>query len=223
MESLTQAILTEGPNGQLSTGIHILLVLTMLTLGPAVLVMTTSFTRIIVVLALTRQALGTPSIPPNIVLIPLALFLTLLSMGPTLDQVYQEAFLPAYKRELAPLEAYAKAAEPLRRFMRRQTGRKEVETLLAASHTPVPSSIEELPDRVLVTAFALSELKTAFTMGFIVFLSFMAIDLVVAGILMALGMFMVPPSMMSLPLKLLIFVMADGWNLLAHGLLTSIR
>ena len=220
---MIQQVLQSTGSEQLASGLQILLVLTLMALGPTILVLTTSFTRIIVVLSLTRQAMGTPNIPPNIVLIPLALFLTVLSMGPTLDQVYNDAVEPSLNGKLTPLEAYAKAAEPLRAFMRRQTRQKEVSMLMEAAHLPPVDSIEQIPDRVLVPAFALSELKTALIMGFVVFLSFMAVDLVVAGVLMALGMFMVPPSMISLPMKILLFVMADGWNLIVHGLLSSIR
>ena len=220
---MAQEFLKMSGSEQVAAGLQILLILTVMGLGPTILVLTTSFTRIIVVLALTRQALGTPSIPPNIVLIPLALFLTVLSMGPTMDRVYTEAILPSMDGKLAPLEAYQKAAQPLREFMRRQTRTEELETLMVAAKLEPVDNIEDIPDRVLIPAFALSELKTAFTMGFLIFLSFMAIDLVVAGILMALGMFMVPPSLMSLPLKLLIFIMADGWNMIVSGLLTSFR
>lgn len=144
-------------------------------------------------------------------------------MGSTLDKVYVDAVVPSLEGKLKPLEAYSKAAEPLRDFMRRQTRQKEVATLMEAAHLEPVSTIEEIPDRVLVPAFALSELKTALVMGFVIFLSFMAVDLVVAGVLMALGMFMVPPSMLSLPLKILLFVMADGWNLIVYGLLQSVR
>lgn len=220
MDQLFQAA---GGAEQLSSGLHILLVLTLMAVGPAILVLTTSFTRIVVVLALTRQALGTPNIPPNVVLIPLALFLTVLTMGTTFDKVYQDAVLPGLEGKLQPLEAYRLAAQPLREFMRRQTRHKEVSVLMEAARLPPVDSIEEIPDRVLVPAFVLSELKTALTMGFVIFLSFMAVDLVVAGVLMALGMFMVPPSMLSLPIKILLFVMADGWNLVVHGLVQSIR
>ena len=220
MDQLFQAA---GGAEQLSSGLHILLVLTLMAVGPAILVLTTSFTRIVVVLALTRQALGTPNIPPNVVLIPLALFLTVLTMGTTFDKVYQDAVLPGLEGKLQPLEAYRLAAQPLREFMRRQTRHKEVSVLMEAARLPPVDSIEEIPDRVLVPAFVLSELKTALTMGFVIFLSFMAVDLVVAGVLMALGMFMVPPSMLSLPIKILLFVMADEWNLVVHGLGQSIR
>lgn len=220
---MVQELLQSTGADQLASGLQILLILTLIAVGPTILVLTTSFTRIIVVLALTRQALGTPNIPPNIVLIPLALFLTVLSMGSTLDKVYVDAVVPSLEGKLKPLEAYSKAAEPLREFMRRQTRQKEVATLMEAAHLEPVSTIEEIPDRVLVPAFALSELKTALVMGFVIFLSFMAVDLVVAGVLMALGMFMVPPSMLSLPLKILLFVMADGWNLIVYGLLQSVR
>lgn len=211
-----------GPE-QLSSGLHILLLLTLLALAPAFLVLTTSFIRIVIVLAFLRHALGTPSIPPNIVLIPLALFLTLLSMGPVADRVYTEALEPALEGRLEPLEAYRRAAGPLREFMRSQVRRKDLETLMAVSGMARPNNLSEVPDRLLIPAFALSELRTGFTMGFTLFLAFLAVDLVVAGLLMSLGMFMVPPMSISLPLKVMVFVLADGWNLLARGLLESVR
>lgn len=220
-ESSLTEFLSQSEPEQLASSLHILLLLTALTLAPAILVLTTSFTRILVVLAFMRQALGTPTIPPNIVLIPLALFLTLLSMGPTIDRVQTEALEPALAGELGWLEAYHAIAVPLRDFMRGQTRRKDVETLIRVAKLERPESLEDVPDRVLIPAFALSELKTAFTMGFVIFLAFIAVDLVVAGILMALGMFMVPPTTISLPVKLLLFVMADGWSLLVTGLLKS--
>lgn len=208
---------------QLSQGMHIVLVLTLLALAPTILVLTTSFTRIILVLAFLRHALGTPSIPPNMVMIPLALFLTLLSMGSTVDRVYTEAVEPALAGRLQPLEAYEKAAVPLREFMHRNTRQKDVDTLLQAARIPRPGSIQQVPDRILIPAFALSELRMGFTMGFTLFLSFLAVDLVVAGILMSLGMFMVPPMSISLPMKILLFVLSDGWNLTTSSLLNSFR
>ncbi len=215
--------LPAGTPEQLAPSLQILVVLTLLTLVPTILVMTTSFTRILIVLAFMRQALGAPTIPPNIILIPFALFLTLLSMGPTLDRIQKEALEPTIAGKLDWRDGYQRAAQPLRDFMRKQTRQKDVEALLRAARLPNPGSIEEVPDRVLVPAFALSELKTAFTMGFVVFLSFLAVDLVVAGVLMALGMFMVPPASISLPVKLLLFVLADGWTVLVTGLLESFR
>lgn len=208
---------------QLSQGLHILLILTLLALAPTFLVLTTSFTRILIVLSFLRQALGTPSIPPNMVMVPLALFLTLLSMGPTLDKVYLDAMEPALAGRLQPLQAYSLAAAPLRDFMKRNTRQKDVDTLVRVSRIPPPPNLDAVPDRILVPAFVLSELRTAFTMGFTVFLAFLAVDLVVAGVLMSLGMFMVPPMTISLPIKLLLFVMADGWSLATASLISSFR
>ncbi|MEW6277156.1 MAG: flagellar type III secretion system pore protein FliP [Candidatus Eremiobacterota bacterium] len=210
----------QGPE-QLSAGLHILLILTLMALAPAILVTTTSFTRILIVLAFTRQAMGTPNIPPNMVLIPLAGFLTLLSMGPVLDQVYADALKPGLEGKLQPIQAYERAAAPLRSFMQRNTRQKDLAMLLQAARLPRPQNLQEVPDRVLVPAFVLSELRAAFTMGFALFLAFMAVDLVVSGILMALGMFMVPPMSISLPIKLLLFVLVDGWSLITRSLLFS--
>ena len=220
--SLLTGVGTSGTQ-QLAQGMHVMLVLTLLALAPSILVLTTSFTRIIIVLAFLRQALGTPSIPPNMVMIPLALFLTVLSMNATIDRVYKEALQPALSGQIQPLQAYEKAAIPLRDFMRRNTRQKDVDSLIVASRLPRPKSMDDVPDRILIPAFALSELRTGFTMGFTLFLSFLAVDLVVAGILMSLGMFMVPPMSISLPMKLLLFVLADGWNLTTTSLLTSFR
>lgn len=211
-----------GPE-QLSAGLHILLLMTLLAVAPALLVLTTSFTRIVIVLGFLRQALGTPNLPPNAVLIPLALLLTLISMEPVLDRVYADAVEPALAGRLQPQEAYARAAVPLRAFLLQHTRRKDLEMLLSVSGRAMPATAEEIPDRLLVPAFALSELRTAFAMGFTLFLAFLAVDLVVAGILMALGMFMVPPMSISLPLKILLFVLADGWNLVARSLLEGLR
>lgn len=208
---------------QLASGMHIMLVMTLLSLIPALLVLTTSFTRIIIVLGFLRQALGTPNLPPNAVLIPLAILLTLISMEPVVDRVYAEAVAPALAGKLEPLQAYAKAAEPLRGFLLQHTRRKDLEMLYSVAGREMPAEVGELSDRYLVPAFVLSELRTAFAMGFSLFLAFLAVDLVVAGILMALGMFMVPPMSISLPLKIMLFVLADGWNLVVKSLLESFR
>lgn len=217
---MQQLLNAHGPD-QLASGLHILLALTLMALAPAILVLTTGFTRILIVLAFARQALGTPNIPPNIVLIPLAGFLTLISMGPMADQVYNNALQPAMEGKLTPIQAYEAAAAPLRAFMQKNTRQKDLALLLQASRLPRPANLEQVPDRILIPAFVLSELKAAFTMGFALFLAFLAVDLVVAGILMALGMFMVPPMSISLPIKLLLFVLVDGWSLIAQSLLGS--
>jgi flagellar biosynthetic protein FliP len=205
----------------LAANSHILLALTLVTLIPSLLVMTTSFTRILVVLAFMRQALGTPTLPPNLVLLPLALILTALSMGPVMDRVYDEAIQPALAGKMPPGQAYLAASLPLREFMQRQIHPKDL-TLLANSAKLGPyRDIQEVPLRLLVPAFMLSELRTAFRIGLTLFLSFLTVDLVVAAVLAALGLFMLPPMSVSLPLKLMIFVVVDGWGLLCAGLIRS--
>lgn len=210
-------------SGQLSHGMHILLVYTLLALAPALLVLCTSFTRILVVLAFLRQALGSPTIPPNMVLIPLAMLLTLLSMGPVLDEVYLKAVAPAMDSKITPLAAYEEAAKPLRAFMLRNTKERDLLVLGKAAKLGPFKNLEEVPLRLIIPAFALSELRTAFRMGFTLFMTFLTVDLVVAGLLSALGLMMVPPMSVSLPLKLLLFVMVDGWTLICGSLIASVH
>jgi len=221
--SLTQQLLSLSQPGQLSQALHVVLVLTLLALFPTMLVMTTCFTRILVVLAFLRQALGSPSIPPNMVLLPLALMLTVLSMGPVLDDVYNRALQPALEGKLSPLEAYGAAARPLRAFMLGNTRQKDILVLARAARLGPFQSLEDIPLRLLVPAFALSELSTAFRMGFTLFLTFLIVDLIVAGVLAALGLFMLPPMSISLPLKLLLFVLVDGWALVCGSLIRSVH
>lgn len=223
MSAIASAVEAANNLGQLSHGMHILLVYTLLALAPAMLVLCTSFTRILVVLAFLRQALGSPTIPPNMVLIPLAMLLTLLSMGPVLDEVYTKAVAPAMDAKITPIEAYQEAAKPLRAFMLRNTKESDLLVLGKAARLGPFQSLDEVPLRLIIPAFALSELRTAFRMGFTLFMTFLTVDMVVAGLLSALGLMMVPPMSVSLPLKLLLFVMVDGWTLICGSLISSVH
>ena len=197
-------------------------VLTLITLAPALLIMLTSFTRIVIVLSLLRQALGLQQTPPNIVITGLALFLTMIVMVPTWNRIQSSAVDPYMAGKLAPKDAVANAQGPLRDFMLRQTRVQDIEmarALLAKSNISIPAGAPEtLPFHALVLAFVSSELTSAFRVGFLMFLPFLVIDLVVSAVLMGLGMFMLPPSVITIPLKLLIFVMASGWPLLLGNL-----
>jgi len=212
------------PNGDaqdVAVGIQLLLLLTVLSLAPAVLIMMTSFTRIVIVLSLLRNAIGLPGVPPNQVLLGLALFLTLFSMSPTLDQVNSRALQPYLAGEIGQSEALKAAEQPIRDFMLRQTREKDVALFVHLSRGERPKTAEDLPLSVLIPAFALSELKTAFQMGIIIFIPFLVMDMVVSSTLMSMGMMMLPPSIVSLPFKLLLFVMVDGWHLIIRSLLAS--
>lgn len=197
------------------------LVLTLLSFIPVLLIGMTSFTRIIVVLALLRHALGIPQTPPNSVLITLALFLTLFSMGPVVGQVYQGSIEPYLSEQISAAEAIEQAKDPMRSFMVRQTRESDLLAVVEMAREQPPKSIEEIKFTHLAAAFLLSELKTAFQIGFVIFLPFLLIDLVVSAILMALGMIMLPPTTVSLPLKILLFILIDGWVLVSRTLLSS--
>lgn len=204
-----------------SLPVQTLVFITSLTFLPAILLMMTSFTRIIIVFGLLRNALGTPSAPPNQVLLGLALFLTFFIMSPTLDKIYQDAYLP-FSQDQIPMDiALQKASEPLRSFMLRQTREADLALFARLANTPPIAGPEDVPMRILLPAYVTSELKTAFQIGFTVFIPFLIIDLVVASVLMALGMMMVPPATVSLPFKLMLFVLVDGWQLLVGSLAQS--
>ena len=205
----------------LSVALQLLAILTVLSLAPALLVMVTSFTRIIVVLSFIRSALGVPMMPPNQVLIGLGLFLTLFVMMPTLDVINREALQPYMEGELPQQEALNKAAQPLREFMLKQTREKDLALFLQLGHLERPNRPDDVPTHVLVPAFVISELKTAFQMGFIIFIPFLVIDMVISSTLMSMGMMMLPPAMISLPFKILLFVMVDGWYLVVGSLVKS--
>jgi flagellar biosynthesis protein FliP len=203
-----------------SLSIQTLLLLTSLTFIPAVLLMMTGFTRIIIVLSLLRQALGTPTSPPNQVLIGLALFLTLFVMSPVLDKVYADAYQPFAENKITMTQALEKGSVPLRTFMLKQTREGDLALFLKLADEKL-ADLQQVPLKVLLPAFVTSELKTAFQIGFIVLIPFLIIDMVVASVLMSMGMMMVSPAMVSLPFKLMIFVLVDGWALLIGSLAQS--
>jgi len=204
-----------------SLSLQTLLLLTSLSFLPAILLMMTGFTRIIIVLSLLRSALGTPSAPPNQVLIGLALFLTFFVMSPVFDKIYTEAYLPFSENKLDLLQAVEKGSVPLKTFMLRQTRQTDLALFVKISNSEPLQSADQVPIRILVPAYVISELKTAFQIGFVVFIPFLIIDMVVASVLMSMGMMMVSPSIISLPFKIMLFVLADGWNLLIGSLAQS--
>jgi flagellar biosynthetic protein FliP len=203
-----------------SVPVQTLIVLTALSFIPAALMLMTSFTRILIVFSLLRQALGLTTMPPNLVLVGLSLFLTLFIMKPVFDQIYDQAYVPYTQKKLNFDQAIEVGSKPLKAFMLRNT-REDDLALFARMHGKPIETREQVPMTVLIPAFAISEIKTGFIVGFMIFLPFLAIDFAVASILTSLGMVMVSPMMFSLPLKLLIFVMADGWGLLAASLVQS--
>ncbi|WP_301107365.1 flagellar type III secretion system pore protein FliP [Sporosarcina sp.] len=204
-----------------STSIKMLLLLTVLSLAPAILILMTSFARIIIVLSFVRTALATQQMPPNQVLVGLALFLTFFIMAPVLSQVNEEALTPLFDEEISLDEAYERASGPFKEFMSEHTRQKDLELFMRYNQMERPETIEDIPLTMMVPAFALSEIKTAFQMGFMIFIPFLVIDMIVASVLMSMGMMMLPPVMISLPFKILLFVLVDGWYLIIQSLLQS--
>ncbi|WP_313234472.1 flagellar type III secretion system pore protein FliP [Sporosarcina ureae] len=204
-----------------STSIKMLLLLTVLSLAPAILILMTSFARIIIVLSFVRTALATQQMPPNQVLVGLALFLTFFIMSPVLSQVNEEALTPLFDEEISLDEAYQRASVPFKEFMSQHTRQKDLELFMRYNQMERPDTIEDIPLTMMVPAFALSEIKTAFQMGFMIFIPFLVIDMIVASVLMSMGMMMLPPVMISLPFKILLFVLVDGWYLIIQSLLQS--
>jgi flagellar biosynthetic protein FliP len=212
-----------GPGGTQSYSLPVqtLLVLSALAFLPAVLLLMTAFTRIVIVLSLLRHALGTQASPPNQVIIGLSLFLTLFVMGPIADRIYADAYVPYSEQKIGFDQALDRAQGPLRTFMLRQTREPDLALFTRLAKAEAPKTREDVPLRVLVPAFVTSELKTAFQIGFMVFLPFLIIDMVVASVLMSMGMMMLSPVLISLPFKLMLFVLVDGWNLLIGSLVAS--
>ncbi len=206
---------------EVSLSLQILFLLTILSLAPALLLMVTSFTRIIIVLSFTRSAIGTQQVPPNSVLIGLALFLTAFTMAPVWTDLNANALQPYLKKQMPFEQALKRGAEPVRDFMFRQTREKDLMLFVNLSRGPRPQTQEQVPNSVLIPAFMISELKTAFMMGFMLFIPFLVVDLVVAVTLMSMGMMMVPPALISLPFKIMLFVLVDGWHLIVKSLATS--
>ncbi|WP_233153644.1 flagellar type III secretion system pore protein FliP [Kineosporia sp. R_H_3] len=215
--------ITVGLPGEPSRVVQIIVLITVLGVAPSVLLLCTSFTKIVVVLSLTRSALGTMSIPPNQVLVGLALFLSLFVMGPTLDQMQSEGLKPYLDGTKTSTQAYRDGVVPLRTFMLEHTRDEELALMVKAADQPLPKDRTSVELRTLIPAFVLSELRAAFIIGFVVFLPFLVVDIVVSAVLMSLGMVMLPPSLVSLPFKLLLFVLVDGWSLIVTTLISSYR
>lgn len=208
-------------SGDYSPALRTFLALSMLSIIPVLIIGMTSFTRIVIVLSLLRHALGLPQTPPNSVIITLAICLTYFTMAPTLDGINQAAITPYLSEQITMAEALEHGSEPLRNFMVAQTHESDLQAVMAMAREPMPTRIEDIKFSHLMPAFLLSELKTAFQIGFVIFLPFLLLDLVVGAVLMALGMIMVPPATVSLPLKILLFVLIDGWVLVSNALLSS--
>lgn len=207
--------------GVTERAIQLIALLTILSIAPSIVVMMTSFTRIVVVLSLLRTALGTATAPPNAVIIALALFLTAFVMGPTLQQSYDAGIRPLVANEINVEQALERAGGPLRTFMQKNVREKDLKLFMDLSGEPPPATPEQMSMRILIPAFMISELKRAFEIGFLLFLPFLIIDLVVASVLMSMGMMMLPPVVVSLPFKLIFFVLVDGWTLVAGSLVQS--
>jgi len=208
---------------EVSAAVQILVALTVLSLAPAILLMLTSFTRIVIVLSLLRQAVGIQQLPPNQVIIGLSLFLTVFVMAPVGQEIHRVALGPYMDKKISQSEALGRALDPLRAFMLRQTRQTDLALMVQLGKIPQPKTVNDLPTHVLIPAFALSEVKTAFQMGFVLFIPFLIIDMVVASVLMSMGMLMLPPVMISLPFKLLLFVLADGWHLVVRALVAGYK
>jgi flagellar biosynthetic protein FliP len=204
----------------LSVAVQLVLMMTLLSVAPSLVLLMTSFTRIVIVLGFVRTALGVPSAPSNQIIIGLSLFLTFFIMGPTFDRINTEAVQPFMNKQITSAEAFDKGAAPLRDFMLKQTRTSNLEYFLQlGGYGPTP--VKDLPMRVVIPSFVLSELQSAFQMGFLLFLPFLVIDFLVSSVLMALGMMMMPPNVVSLPFKLLLFVLVDGWRLIVQSLVQS--
>ena len=213
---------TFGQGGGLTERVlQLVALLTVLSLAPSILVMVTSFTRIVVVLSLLRTALGTATAPPNAVIISLAMFLTAFVMWPTFTTAYDAGIRPLVANEITPEQAFERASDPFRAFMQKNVREKDLKLFIDLSGQPPPAKPEDMSLRVLVPSFMISELKRAFEIGFLLFLPFLIIDLVVASVLMSMGMMMLPPVVVSLPFKLIFFVLVDGWSLVAGSLVQS--
>jgi len=206
---------------EVATTLQVLVILTVLTLAPALLIMTTSFTRIVIVLGFLRQALGTNQSPPTQVLVGLAMFLTFFIMEPVWTEVNNNALRPYLDRRISQTQALERATAPLKSFMTKFIREKDLALFVRISNIPRPRTINDVPFHVLVPAFIISELKTAFQIGFLLYVPFLVVDLVVSSVLMAMGMMMLPPIMISLPFKLMLFVLVDGWNLIVGQLVES--
>lgn len=212
-------IFSSSDPSSVSTSIKLLILLTVLSLAPSILILMTCFTRIIIVLSFVRTSLATQQMPPNQVLVGLALFLTFFIMAPVLQEIYDNALEPLFAEEITLDDAYDKASGPVKDFMANHTREKDLALFMNYAKVERPETVSDIPLTALVPAYAISELKTAFQMGFMIFVPFLIIDVAVASILMSMGMMMLPPVMISLPFKILLFVLVDGWYLITHSIL----
>ena len=201
--------------------LKIVAMLTILAVAPAILLMMTSFTRIVVVLSFIRQALGTQTMPPNQVVVGLSLFLTMFTMGPIIDRINDRALTPYLEKAITQEQAIKEVITPMRAFMLAETREDDLGIFMKVSQQSKPNSVDDIPLRVIIPAFVISELKTAFQIGFLIYLPFLVIDMVVSSILMAMGMMMLPPTVVSMPFKLVLFVLVDGWALIVDSLVRS--
>ncbi len=208
---------------ELASVVKIFLLMTSLTVLPGLLMVMTSFTRIIIVLSFARRALSFQQMPPNQILIGLALLLTFFVMSPVFKQINENAVQPFMNEDITQMEAFKRGTDSLRSFMARQTREKDIALFVNIAKVERPNSLDDVPNHILMPAFVLSELKTAFQMGFVVYLPFIVIDLVVASVLTSMGMFMLPPMMISVPFKVVLFVLVDGWHLIIQSIVSSIR
>ncbi|EZP60839.1 MULTISPECIES: flagellar type III secretion system pore protein FliP [Exiguobacterium] len=222
MNTIENLISLDTPSGT-ATSIKLLVLLTLLSLAPSLLILMTCFTRVVVVLSFVRSALGTQQTPPNQLLVGLALFITLFVMSPVLSELNTTALKPYMADKISQDEAFDKAGDTMKRFMSKHTRTNDLELFLKYGNYEKPKKIEDIPLVALVPAYAISELKTAFQIGFMIFIPFLVIDMVVSSVLMSMGMMMLPPVMIALPFKLLLFILVDGWHLIVESLLVSMR
>lgn len=221
LPTLSLGVQEAGQPDQVATGLKILMVLTVLSLAPALLIMMTSFARIVIVLSFLRQALGTQQVPPNQMMIGLALFMTFFIMAPAFRQINDNAFRPYTEGKITQEAALDQGLKPLRKFMLRQTREKDLALFIGMAKEAKPKTIDDVPTYVVIPAFIISELRTAFQIGFMIYIPFLVVDMVIASVLMSMGMMMLPPVMISLPFKLMLFVLVDGWYLIVGSLVKS--
>ncbi len=221
---VTLSVDPAGGPAEVTAGVQLLVLMTALSVAPSILILATSFTRIVIVLSMLRTALGTPTAPPNQVIVGLALLLTLFIMAPVYEKIDEQAVQPYLREEITQQAAFDLAVEPVREFMFKQTRAKDIELFLSlGGATTRPNALSEVPTVSLLPAFVISELRTAFTMAFVIYIPFLVIEMVVSSVLLAMGMMMLPPSLVSLPFKVLLFVMVDGWYLLTRSLVMSFQ
>ncbi len=221
LPTISFGVAEAGQPDQVATSMKILMVLTVLSLAPALLIMVTSFARIVIVLSFLRQALGTQQVPPNQMMIGLSLFLTFFVMAPTFTKINDEALQPYMSNQINQDVALDRGLAPLRKFMLRQTREKDLGLFVNLAHLPRPKTLVDVPTYVIIPAFIISELRTAFQIGFMIYIPFLVVDMVIASVLMSMGMMMLPPVMISLPFKLMLFVLVDGWYLIVGSLVKS--